>query len=171
MLADAGLVVLRGVTGLLFVGHGLQKLAGWFGGHGLAGTGRWMESVGLRPGRLWAAVAGAAETLGGLLLALGAATPVAGALLTAVMATAIVRVHWDHGLWVQAGGAEHALVNMAVAMALALTGAGRCSVDAVWGLSLPAVPLVLAGLAAGLVVGVGTPVATRALRPAAGQAA
>jgi putative oxidoreductase len=171
MLADVGLLLLRGVTGLLFVGHGLQKLCGWFGGHGLAGTGQWMESVGLRPGRLWAAVAGAAETAGGLLLALGAATPVAAALLAAVMVTAIARVHWTRGLWVQAGGAEHALVTLLVVVALALGGPGRYSVDAVWGVSVPAVPAVLAGLAAGLVVGVGLPVVVRGLRPAAGQAA
>ncbi len=171
MLADVGLMLLRGVTGLLFAGHGLQKLAGWFGGHGLAGTGQWMESVGLRPGRLWAAVAGAAETVGGLLLVLGAVTPVAGALLAAVMVTAIARVHWPHGLWVHAGGAEHALVNLAVAVALALVGPGRYAVDAVWSVPVPAVPAILAGLAAGLVVGVGVPVAVRIARPTAGQAA
>ena len=44
-------------AGPLFMGHGLQKLTGWFGSHGLAGTARFMESVGLRPGRFWAVVA------------------------------------------------------------------------------------------------------------------
>jgi putative oxidoreductase len=32
-------VILRVLIGGLFVGHGTQKLFGWFGGHGLDGTG------------------------------------------------------------------------------------------------------------------------------------
>ena len=41
---DTALFVLHAVVGLLFVGHGLQKLAGLFGGHGLEGTGAFFES-------------------------------------------------------------------------------------------------------------------------------
>ena len=51
---DTALFVLHAVVGLLFVGHGLQKLAGLFGGHGLEGSGALFESLGLRPGRLHA---------------------------------------------------------------------------------------------------------------------
>ncbi len=40
MPADLGLLLIRLVVGLLFIGHGLQKLAGWFGGAGLGGTGQ-----------------------------------------------------------------------------------------------------------------------------------
>ena len=45
-----GLTVMRGVIGTLFIGHGTQKLFGWFGGHGPEGTGQFFESLGLRPG-------------------------------------------------------------------------------------------------------------------------
>src|SRR6186997_1212530 len=69
----------RVTIGLLFVGHGTQKLFGWFGGSGPEGTGRFFEQVGLRPGRRSALAAGAAEAGGGLLFALGAATPLAAA--------------------------------------------------------------------------------------------
>ena len=44
---DLGRLVLRLVLGGLFVGHGTQKLFGWFGGQGPSGTSEMMESVGL----------------------------------------------------------------------------------------------------------------------------
>src|SRR4029450_10623996 len=65
---DIGLLLLRLVVGLTVAAHGGQKLFGWFGGYGLAGTGGWLESIGFRPGKLQAAVAGGAEFVGGLLL-------------------------------------------------------------------------------------------------------
>ena len=48
---DLGRTALRLVIGPLFVGHGTQKLFGWFGGHGLEGTGAFFEKLGLRPGK------------------------------------------------------------------------------------------------------------------------
>ena len=47
---DTGLLILRIVVGLLFVGHGTQKLFGWFRGYGLKGTGGFFEQLGYRPG-------------------------------------------------------------------------------------------------------------------------
>ena len=43
---NLGRLFLRGVVGPLFVGHGTQKLFGWFDGHGLEGTGGFFESIG-----------------------------------------------------------------------------------------------------------------------------
>jgi putative oxidoreductase len=83
----------RVTIGLLFVGHGTQKLFGWFGGHGPDATGQMFESIGMRPGRRNALAAGAAEAGGGAALALGAATPLAASALIATMLTAINRVH------------------------------------------------------------------------------
>ncbi|MER3469369.1 MAG: DoxX family protein, partial [Thermoflexus sp.] len=73
---DLGLGILRVLIGLLFAGHGARKLLGWFGGSGLNGTAGWVEGLGFRPGRPWALALGLGELLGGLLLALGLATPV-----------------------------------------------------------------------------------------------
>ena len=56
----------RMTIGLLFVGHGTQKLFGWFGGGGLEGTAGFFEQLGFRPGRRYALAAGAAEAGGGL---------------------------------------------------------------------------------------------------------
>ena len=68
---DLGRTVVRGVVGPLFVGHGTQKLFGWFGGHGPEATGGFFESLGLRPGRRHALAAGGAETAAGVLITLG----------------------------------------------------------------------------------------------------
>ena len=72
-----GKLVLRAALGGYFFGHGMQKLAGWFGGGGPEGTGEMFEQAGLRPGRESALLAGAAEAGGGSLLALGLFTPAA----------------------------------------------------------------------------------------------
>jgi len=56
-----GKLVLRAALGGYFFGHGMQKLAGWFGGGGPDGTGEMFEQIGLKPGRESAILAGAAE--------------------------------------------------------------------------------------------------------------
>jgi len=114
-----GTAILRVVVGGLFVGHGGQKLFGWFGGHGPEGTGQFFESgLGLAPGRRQAQTAGAAELGGGALLATGLATPLAAAALSGVMVTAIRQVHIDKGPWVTEGGYEYPAVILALLFAL-----------------------------------------------------
>jgi uncharacterized membrane protein YphA (DoxX/SURF4 family) len=119
----------RATIGLLFVGHGTQKLFGWFGGGGPEGTGQFFEQVGLRPGRQWALAAGAAEAGGGLLFALGAATPLAAAAVSGSMITAIKTVHWEKGVWVSHGGYEYNLVLLAAVFGLTENGPGKWSID------------------------------------------
>ena len=127
---DIGRLLLRGVVGPLFVGHGTQKLFGWFDGHGLEGTGGFFESLGLRPGKRQATAAGAAEAGGGLLLTLGAFTPLSTAVITGTMVTAIRKVHLPKGPWVTEGGYEYNAALIAALAALTETGPGRPSVDA-----------------------------------------
>jgi len=124
-----GLTAVRWVTGILFFGHGTQKLFGWFGGHGRDATGQFFESIGLRPGRRHATAAGVAEAGGGTLLALGLLTPAAAATLIGVMATAIRRVHLKNGPWASNGGYEYNLVLIAVMLVLADVGPGDVSLD------------------------------------------
>jgi len=136
MTVDLGLLILRVIVGLLFVGHGAQKLFGWFGGHGIKGTGAWFESIGIRPGTFWATVAGLVEFFGGLLFALGLLGPVGSLAILASMLTAIVKVHWPK-VWVAEGGLEYPLVNGAVAFVVGLLGPGAYSLDAYLGIRLP----------------------------------
>jgi putative oxidoreductase len=113
-----------------------------------------------------AALAGGAELVGGLLIALGLLTPVGAALVIAVMVVAIVTVHLAKGFFVSDGGAEYNLVIIAASAALAFTGAGAYSLDAVDGLALSGwLPGVLAVLA-GLVLGAGA-LAARRVAPVA----
>lgn len=133
---DIAILILR-VIGLIFIGHGAQKLFGWFGGHGLAGTAQWLGSLGLHPARFWALVAGLAEFLGGIGLALGLFTPVAAAMIIGVMLAAIIRVHWSHGLWAAQGGLEYPLVNALVAAFIGLTGPGRYALDTLLSIYYP----------------------------------
>ncbi|MCP3776290.1 DoxX family protein [Paenibacillus sp. MZ04-78.2] len=125
-----GLLLVRLVVGLLFIGHGAQKLFGWFGGYGPKGTGGWMESVGIKPGVVMAVLAGLMELLGGVLFAAGLLTPLAAVLIAATMLGAIVKVHGPNGLWSTANGYEYQLVLLVVAIGVALTGAGAYSLDA-----------------------------------------
>lgn len=154
-MLDLGLLIVRSVVGFLFVGHGAQKLFGWPSGAGLAQTGAWMESLGLRPGWVWALAAGLAELVGGALLALGLLTPLAPVLLVPVMAAATVLVHARHGLWAENGGFEYPLVNAAVAVGVGLTGPGAYALDPHLGLSVPAEPAVLSGVVLAVLLGSG----------------
>ena len=124
-----GSALVRGVVGPLFVGHGTQKLFGWFGGYGIEGTGGYFESLGLTPGRKHATAAGVAETVGGVLVTLGALTPLGATLISGTMVTAIRKAHASNGPWVTNGGYEYNLVIIAAMASLAEHGPGAASVD------------------------------------------
>ncbi len=81
-------LILRLTVGLLLVGHGAQRLIGWFGGHGLHGTAQWLASIGFRPAQAWALLAGTLEFGGGLLVTLGLFTPLGSLGIGASMLTA-----------------------------------------------------------------------------------
>ena len=59
--------------GGMFIGHGTQKLFGWFGGPGIDGTTGMMEKLGLAPPRTNAYAASLSEALGGAAIALAEA--------------------------------------------------------------------------------------------------
>jgi len=140
---NEGLLLARLVFGLVMAAHGAQKLFGWFGGYGIAGTGNFFESIGFRPGRLFAALAGIGEFGGGLLLALGFLGPIGPALVLSVMIVAAVTLHLGKGLFAATNGIELPLLYSAASVALALTGPGLLSVDAAIGLtSTPALALI-----------------------------
>ena len=154
---DTGLLLLRLLVGLTLAAHGAQKCFGMFKGGGLEGTGRWLESIGFRPARRQAMLAGGTELLGGLALALGVLTPFAAAACIGVMAVAAIAGHGGKGFFVTRGGWEYCLVLAGIAAAIAFTGPGDVSFDHavgfrgggnLWGLF--AVTLGVAGAAAQL---------------------
>lgn len=146
---NIGRLVARTVIGGLFVGHGMQKLKGWFGGPGLEGTAGMMESLEMRPSRRNAMLAGGTEAAGGALLIVGLASPLACAGLIGTMITAIRKVHWSSGPWAASGGYEYNLVLIAGLLALAEEKPGDISLDAVLPVKLTGFRWSLAALGLG----------------------
>src|SRR3954469_13147009 len=124
-----GIALLRAVVGALFMGHGLQKLAGWFGGHGLEATANAFEGMGLRPGKVHANAAGVDATASGALLLTGAATPLAAGMLTGTMGVAVHKVHLANGPWATNGGYEYNAVLVAALFAITAAGPGTAALD------------------------------------------
>jgi putative oxidoreductase len=131
---STGLLVARLVFGIVMAAHGTQKLFGWFGGYGIAGTGGFFESLGFRPGRVLAVAAGLGETASGLLLASGLFGPIGPAVMLSVMIVAS-SLHWNNGLFAMNNGIEVPLLYSASAVALAFTGYGAYSIDALFGIA------------------------------------
>ena len=98
------------------------------GGHGIEGTGAFFDQIGFKPGELNARIAAASELGGGALLAVGLATPAAGAAAAGTMLVA-GSAHKEQGFFAQKGGFEYQLILALVGGALALTGSGRLSLD------------------------------------------
>ena len=139
--------------GLTVAAHGAQKLFGIFGGHGLSGTSQFVESLGFRPRRLFAYALGLGELAGGALLAAGLFTPVATLSILAIMTAATSAVHWRKGFFASSGGFEYPLVIGAVAPAIAFTGPGIFSVDALLNLSWYRTAIALGDVVVGILAG------------------
>jgi putative oxidoreductase len=149
---NAGLLLIRLVVGLGLAAHGSQKLFGWFGGGGIDGTAVGMEKMGYLPARRNAYAAGLTEVVGGALLAVGLATPLAAAIVIGVMVNAGL-VHLRGGFFLTNGGYEYTLTIGVVAATLALTTAGRWSLDHAFGLDFSALGWGVAAIALGLGAG------------------
>ncbi|MEV7799873.1 DoxX family protein [Microbacterium foliorum] len=123
--ASLGLLVLRVVVGAVFAAHGAQKIFEYT----IPGTIGSFAGMGVPMPEIAAPFVAFVELMGGILLVLGLFTRLAGILLAIDMVVALVLVHLSAGLWVGEGGYEFVAVLGAAALALALTGAGRFSID------------------------------------------
>jgi putative oxidoreductase len=138
---NIALLTLRLVPGLLFMGHGLQKLLParfsprWLNATGPAPLAGFFEQLGLRPGLAAVVLAGLGELGGGILIASGLVTPLGTALLAAVMTTAIITVHLSKGIWNTNGGFEFPLLMLTAVYAVSAIGPGSLSVDSWAGIS------------------------------------
>lgn len=130
---NTGLLIARVAIGVIFLAHGLQKLNVW----GLDGTSAAFDAMGVPASGLSAFLVMWLEILGGAALILGLLTPIVAALLAVDMIGAIIFTHFENGLWVGDGGYELVLALGAAALALAVVGAGRFSVDTLLAKRLP----------------------------------
>jgi putative oxidoreductase len=129
------LLPIRLALGAIFIGHGGQKLFGWFGGYGPKGTiGYFQQALGVPPAMTVLAML--AEFFGGVGVLAGFLTRPAAAAIIAVMLVAIAKVHWSHGFFLnwelkpnRGHGSEMNLALIGMALALLIAGGGAFSVD------------------------------------------
>ena len=116
--------LLRAITGLLFMQHGLQKLFGLL----------------VDPSRPWSGpppaftqfwFAGVLETFGGFLIVIGLFTRPVAFLLSGEMAVAYFQAHAPRNFFPVLNGGEHVVLFCFVFLYLFATGAGPFSADAV----------------------------------------
>ncbi|MCU1433965.1 MAG: hypothetical protein JWR71_690 [Pseudarthrobacter sp.] len=124
-LTTAALTILRVALGFLFAAHGFQKFNEWT----IAGTQAAFTQMGVPAANLTAPLVAGLELAGGIALILGVLTRIVAALLAVNMIGALFLVHAAAGVFADKGGYELVLLLGAAALALALTGAGRVSVD------------------------------------------
>jgi putative oxidoreductase len=132
--ADLALLVVRGILAWIFIYYGGSKLFGWFNGLGIHGTSLYFSnSAHLHPGGLFAVLGGVVEFGGGIALALGFASRLAGLALVGDMVMAMITVTWATGINSRTDppGYQINLALAALAVTVAVFGSGRFSVDAV----------------------------------------
>jgi putative oxidoreductase len=127
-------LVIRVVLGVIFFAHGAQKVLGWFGGYGLKGTVGYLTSTGLAVPIAYLVCF--FEFLGGIGLVLGLLTRLDALAIAIVMVGAIVKVHWQHGFFLnwsltpgKGHGFEANLAFLAMAVACLIAGGGMLSLD------------------------------------------
>jgi putative oxidoreductase len=162
MFVDIGILLVRVLFGVGIAAHGSQKLFGWFGGYGLKGTGGFLETLGFRPGVMFAAMTGLSEFVGGLLLTVGLVTPLGAAMVLGTMIVAMVSVHLQNGFFAASNGIEMPFLYAAAALGLVFTGAGAYSLDNVLDVTFFSAPyivgtlLVLTIISTGVILGLRT---------------
>jgi putative oxidoreductase len=119
MFMDIGLFIIRVFFGLAIAGHGAQKLFGLFGGYGIKGTGGFFETIGFRPGALFATAAGLSEMGGGLLMTAGLFTPFGAAAVLSAMLVAMASVHLKNGFFAAGNGIEMPFLYAVAALGIA----------------------------------------------------
>jgi putative oxidoreductase len=127
-MVELVLLVLRIGLGLIFVGHGLQKVFAVFSGPGIKGFSGMLSSLGFSPALFWAYIAAYTELIGGLLLILGILTRTASLLIFILMIVATFKVHLFKGFFLSSGGFEYNLLIICVCIALMLLGPGKFSI-------------------------------------------
>ena len=131
--ADLALVAVRIALAWVFVYHGSRRLFGWFDGPGIHASAQYFaDTAHLHPGTFFAVTGGIIEFAGGIAIALGLVSRLAGLAIFVDMMMAIVTVTWANGINATGGksGYELNLALGVLALVIGILGAGRWSIDA-----------------------------------------
>jgi len=122
--------LIRIALGTIMFAHGAQKVFGWWGG---SGFNQWINQAApfqeMRPSWIWMGAAALSELVGGSMVLIGLYTRIGAFLISCVMLTAILGVHWRSGFFITAGGFEYPLALFGMAAALLIHGGGSASID------------------------------------------
>ena len=138
--ADLALLFARVALSWIFIYHGSGKLFGWFNGAGFHRTALYFSSTAhLHPGGLFAFVGGVIEFGGGIALAFGIVSRLAGLAIFGDLVMAMITVSWVNGINSETPtpGYELNLALGVLALVVGLLGAGRLSLDAIIASRLP----------------------------------
>ncbi len=114
-------LLLRVVSGLLFLQAGGMKLFGWFGGMPGGHTVVLMSQIG---------IGGILEFVGGLAIMLGLLTQPVAFILSGEMAVAYWQFHAPHGTWPLQNHGEPAVLLCFIFLFISAFGGGDWSLDA-----------------------------------------
>jgi putative oxidoreductase len=125
---DIASLFLRAALGITMVAHGWNHA---FRGGKLPGTARWFDSIGIRPGKVHAALATVTELGSGALLLLGLFTPLAAAGVVGTMLVALIANHLRNGFFIfrPGEGYEYVLFIVLSGFAMGALGGGKISLD------------------------------------------
>jgi putative oxidoreductase len=130
---DCALAAARIALAWIFIYYGGGKLFGWFNGPGIHRTALYFsQTAHLHPGGLFAVLGGVIEFGGGVALALGLASRLAGLALFGDMVMAMITVTWATGINSSTvpPGYQLNLALAVLALVVAILGPGRFSLDA-----------------------------------------
>jgi putative oxidoreductase len=131
--SDCALLAGRIALAWIFIYYGAGKLFGAFNGPGLHQTSLYFsQTAHLHPGGLFAVLGGLVEFGGGVAMALGFATLLAGVALFGDMVMAMITVTWSTGLndSVHPPGYQLNIALGVLALVVGVIGSGRFGVDA-----------------------------------------
>ena len=129
------MIPVRIVLVWIFIYYGAGKLFGAFNGPGIHNTALFFaDTAHLRPGGLFAVLAGVIEFGGAIAIALGLGSRLAGLALFGDQVMAMITVTWANGIGsLTTGGYEFNITLAVLALAVVALGSGRLSIDNVIG--------------------------------------
>ena len=128
IVQDAGLLLARLAVGLVLVAHGWARYQ-----HGMQAQIDYLTSAHVPAPMVYAWGALVVELVGGVLVVLGLATRMVGGVLVTENVLIIVWLRFSNGLLLNGRGYEYNLILAALTLLFVCFGAGRASLDALFG--------------------------------------